>query len=287
MADLVSPPSRPRRVAASGGQQAYRRSNTSLGLGGLTEGIPMGGSDFSSFNGGHSGSSYLSRPVGAASVSDSSARWSYHPPAAPPPPLPAHSGSLNSSSAAESRLSALYPRQPKYSYLVSKSKPEYFGRRDDYLSYLTGPVTASSALDAPPGQQALDPMSVSAVADYGVQSDPLASRRYNVSKSKSYSNFDMMRSQVRRRFPRICHFSFWLLSRQILFIPCGRNTAAMPDSPLRSRRQRLHWLPPPLAAWKSTKCSGRRKWTTSSPNTRERRAWRPPHTLARLTSLRY
>ncbi len=47
------------------------------------------------------------------------------------------------------KISSLYPRTPKYSYLVNRSKPEYFGRRDDYLSYLSSdPVAPSTAAAA-------------------------------------------------------------------------------------------------------------------------------------------
>lgn len=47
------------------------------------------------------------------------------------------SSSLNDVAVIESlKISPYCPRQPKYSYLVSKNKPEYFGRQEDYNDYL-------------------------------------------------------------------------------------------------------------------------------------------------------
>lgn len=95
------------------------------------------------------------------------------------------------------KISSFYPRQPKYSYLVSRTRPEYFGRRDDYLSYLS-PPQAQPATVLGSTYQGLD----QAPGGHHVPQVPdhrLGGGGYNVAKSKSYSNFDMMRSQVARQ----------------------------------------------------------------------------------------
>ena len=154
---------------------------------------------------------------------------------------PAYSAAAAVAAAAEpaysdeyARLASYYPRQPKYSYLVSRTKPEYFGRRDDYLSYLTpstntgyelpsvssrpsatdtylhdilgyqpssSVAAAAAPAPAPPMvSSAYDPILGS--AQYGqapqtganAYADDAVNRKLNqVTKSKSYSNFDAMR----------------------------------------------------------------------------------------------
>ncbi len=95
-----------------------------------------------------------------------------------PPPLPAPLD--------ERKIAAFYPRTPKYSYLMSKTKPEYYGRREDYLSYLRPdptmtPTASTSQQLSEATQNAIDMMQFRATS------------KPNVMKSKSYSNFDLLK----------------------------------------------------------------------------------------------
>lgn len=143
---------------------------------------------------------------------DNLKRWSSHAQPVAPPPVTSHHAPAAVDTAyldERARLSSFYPRQPKYSYLVNRTNPEYFGRRDDYLSYLT-PSTYELPSAKPDNTYYSDiyqpPSPANAGADYGggsgnsyaddavLQRSIEATKKYNqIKKSKSYSNFDIMR----------------------------------------------------------------------------------------------